>query len=540
MNQKTACHFPGLARGLRYLGVKCMKGRVTRRRFLAAAGSAALGLTGMATLGASRAQAKSLVFTLDAVPDRANEAQAIVAQLHEAGIGAEVRIWERAALLDQIRAGDRAAYTTDWGSAWFDPFDLAIPKLKTGDRGNFSFYSNADVDTAFAAASTTADQAVRRRALLDVQRIVFKDAPWIFGYVAQNIEASSAALTGWTPSADNGEILYPAAVRGGDTVTVGMRADSIVTLDPAMYRDRDTEAVLRNIYDGLLAHTPAGKIVPQLATSWTRVRPTEYVFTLRGGVRFHNGDPLTADDVVFTFERVIAEGGVEGKSSPRKGLLGPITQAQKIDDLHVRFTLGAPFPENLVLEALRALPVVPQKYFQRVGEAGFTARPVGSGPFAFAQGALNSQIILRRNDAYWAGPAKLRQVVFRMMPEPATRIAALLAGEVQIIQEVPPDLVGRLSGSPDVAVKTVDGTRSFEIELNNKKAPFDDARVRQALNYAVNWDAILKNIYHGYGKRLATAFLPSGFGYDGSLRPYPYNPAKAKELLAAAGYGAGA
>jgi len=164
------------------------------------------------------------------------------------------------------------------------------------------------------------------------------------------------------------------------------------------------------------------------------------------------------------------------------------------------------------------------------------AKPIGSGPFTYSRGAVNADIGLVRNDSYWAGPAKLRQVIFRMMPEPSTRIAALLAGEVQIIQEVPPDVVDRLKANPNVVVKTAEGTRSYEIELNNTTAPFSDVRVRQALNYAINWQPILQDVYHGYAQRLATGFLPSGFGYDPSLKPYPYDMAKAKELLQQAGY----
>ncbi len=122
------------------------------------------------------------------------------------------------------------------------------------------------------------------------------------------------------------------------------------------------------------------------------------------------------------------------------------------------------------------------------------------------------------------------------MPEASTRIAALLAGEVQIIQAVPPDLVDLIANVPGLSVHTALGTRSYQIELNNAKAPFDDVRVRQAVNYAIDWDSILTNIYRGYADRLATPFLPSGFGYASDLAPYPYNPEKAKELLQQAGY----
>jgi peptide/nickel transport system substrate-binding protein len=180
--------------------------------------------------------------------------------------------------------------------------------------------------------------------------------------------------------------------------------------------------------------------------------------------------------------------------------------------------------------------IVPKAYMEKVGVDGFKKAPIGSGPFQYERGSLDSQIVLKRFDGYWGGPAKLAQVVFRMMPEPSTRVAALLSGEVQIIQAVPPDLVARLQSAPNVSVKMAEGTRAYQIELNNKVAPFNDVRVRQALNLAVDWDSILKNIYQGDGQRLATAFLPSGFGYDASLKPYPYDPARAKELLQQAGY----
>jgi peptide/nickel transport system substrate-binding protein len=485
---------------------------------------------------AGRASAAGpLSFVLDTTANRATEAQAIVAQLSRAGINAQVRVWQLSVLRDQMLAGQRAAYTTDWGSAYFDPYDLAVPKFVTKARGNFSFYSNPAVDHDMTVASSTTNEAQRKAAYFDAQRRIFTDAPWAFGYVLQNIEAQASTVSGWAPAPDNSETMYPASIRGGDTIIVGMRNDSIAPLDPGI-PPTDREAVLRNVFDGLVGAGPHGSVVPQLATSWRKIGPAAYEFTLRPGVKFQNGDPVTADDVVFTFERVLTPGAISGYSSTRKDLLGPIQRVQKIDESHVRFLYSASFPEALVLQSLVHFQIVPQKYLQQTGEQGFIAKPVGAGPFRFVRGALNSEIVLERYDGYWAGPARVRQVIFRMMPDPSSRIAALLAGEVQIIQEVPADLVARLKGSPNVEVKTSEGTRSYEIEFNTKAAPFNDARVRQAVNYAINWDSILRDIYHGYGQRLATAFLPSGFGYDPSLKPYPYDPAKARELLRAAGY----
>jgi peptide/nickel transport system substrate-binding protein len=188
--------------------------------------------------------------------------------------------------------------------------------------------------------------------------------------------------------------------------------------------------------------------------------------------------------------------------------------------------------------------IVPQKYIQAVGDKGFADKPVGAGPFKFVRGKLDAEVVLARFDDYYGGspdlppvgPAKVKQAVFRTMPEPSTRVAALLAGEVHIIQAIPTDLIDKLDKSDRVMLKTVDGTRSYQIEFNTKKPPFDDPRVRRAVNMAINWDEILKEIYSGYGKRLSTCFLPSGFGYDPSLQPFGYNPEAAMTLLKDAGY----
>jgi peptide/nickel transport system substrate-binding protein len=188
--------------------------------------------------------------------------------------------------------------------------------------------------------------------------------------------------------------------------------------------------------------------------------------------------------------------------------------------------------------------IVPKRYIQTVGDRAFAERPVGAGPFKYLAGRVDGQIVLERHEKYYGGapelapvgPAPLRGVVFRMMPEPATRVAALKAGEVHIIEDLPVDLITEIERDPRTEVKATQGTRVSGVELNNAKPPFNDLKVRQALNHAVNWDVILKAIYRGYGTRLATAFLPSGFGYNPRLRPYTYDLTRARALLREAGY----
>jgi peptide/nickel transport system substrate-binding protein len=490
----------------------------------------------------AQAAGKTLSIIIDTEADRADEAEIIATYLRAVGVEAEVRIWEWNALKERLLAGERQMYLTDWGSAYFDPFDLVIPKLGTADRGNYSGYSNTELDELLKQVQMTADQNERKKAYFEAQGIIFQDAPWIFGYALKETEAARAEVANWQPSMDSRMNLHDVGLTRGDTIVVGMKADKIITLDPAMYRDRSTETVLRNMFDGLVTRTWDGKVVPEIAESWTISSDNTYIFKLRKDVKFHNGATLDADDVVFTFERVLKDGAIAGQSSPRKGLLGPLETVEKIDEYTVKFTLANPFP--IFPQALVHFQIVPKDYIKKVGDNEFAAKPIGAGPFKFKEGRLDDQIVMERFDAYYGGsreippvgPAPAKRAIFRMMPEATVRVAALKAGEVHIIQQLPPDLAKTLSVDKNIQVKSVDGTRVCCVELNCQKPPFDDVRVRRAMNYAVDWDAILKSIYGGNGVRLACAFLPSGFGFDPGLLPYPYDPEKAKALLREAGY----
>lgn len=486
---------------------------------------------------------KELSLVIDCEDSRKDEAEAVASQLREIGIQAEVRTWEWSALKEQILQGNRQAYMTDWGSSYFDPFDLVIPKLKTGDRGNYSFYSNPELDSILDQAVSATDNAVRKELYYKAQDIIYKDAPWIFGYYLKEIGAASKDVQGWKVSMDSRINLHDVSC-SGDTIVVGLGADKIITLDPGNYRDRDTETVIRNIFDALVTRTPDGKVVPEIAESWDVPDPQTYVFHLRKGVKFHDGHELNADDVVFTFERVLKENGISGQTSPRKGLLGPLERVEKIDDYTVKFTLKNAFP--VFTQALVHFQIVPKHYIEAVGDEEFARKPIGTGPFKFKEGNLSDRIVLERFDDYYGGspdlppvgPAKVKTAIFRLMPDPTARVAALKAGEVQIINNVPPNMAKELEKDGNIQVQSAPGTRVYGIELNVKKPPFDDVRVRQALNYAINWDEILNTVYEGSAERLSTIFLPSGFGFNKDLKPYSYDPAKAVQLLKEAGFNA--
>lgn len=485
---------------------------------------------------------KTLSVVIDCEANRKDEAEAVASQLRQIGIQAEARTWEWSNMKSEFMAGNRQLYMTDWGSSYFDPFDLAIPKLVTGERGNYSFYSNADLDSLLEQATSAVDDEERKSLYYRVQDILYEDAPWVFGYCLEETAAASEKVGNWHVSMDSRINLHDVTLENGDTITVGLGIDKIITLDPGNYRDRDTETVIRNMFDALVTRTWDGKVIPEIAESWETPDPTTYVFKLRPGITFHNGEALDADDVVFTFDRVLKENGIGGATSPRLGLLGPLASVTKEDQYTVKFTLNNPFP--VFPQALCHFQIVPKDYIEEVGDEEFAKKPVGAGPFMFKEGRLDDQIVMTRFDGYYGGapelepvgPASIKVAVFRMMPDPATRVSALKAGEIHIADRLPPDMAASLAGDSGVRVESVPGTRVYAIEICNTKAPFANPQVRKALNHAIDWEAIISSIYGGKAERVSTALIPSGFGYNHDLKPYEYDPAKAVELLREAGF----
>lgn len=317
------------------------------------------------------------------------------------------------------------------------------------------------------------------------------------------------------------------------TVIVGIKGP-VLSLDPANHRDRVTESVLRNIYDNLVTTDVNGKIIPKVAESWENPTPTEWVFNIRKGIKFHDGSDLTAADVKFTFDRIITEGAIDGKTAARKGLLGPLKEVQVIDDNTVKFLLDSPWPIFLTMLPLEQ--IVPKAYMEKVGLKGFLEKPIGSGPFKLVQAKLDERIALERNDGYFEGAPKIKNLAFDVIPESSSRIAALTAGEVQRIHALSPTLVSQLESDKNIEVKVADGTRVYMLEMNTQKPPFDNVKVRQAMNYAIDMNSIIKQILSGYATRLAGPMLSNAFGINTDLKPYEYNPAKAKQLLQEAGY----
>ncbi|TBL75801.1 ABC transporter substrate-binding protein [Paenibacillus thalictri] len=317
------------------------------------------------------------------------------------------------------------------------------------------------------------------------------------------------------------------------SVLVGIKGP-LLSLDPANYRDRLTESVLRNVFDGLVTTDEKGVIKPAIAESWENTTPTEWVFKLRKDVKFHDETALKAEDVKYTFDRILKENGIDGKTSPRKGLLEGVKEVQIVDDYTIKFVLNNPWP--ILLTMLPLQQIIPKAYAEKVGDKGLSEKPIGAGPFKLVKAKLDERVEMVRFDDYYGGAPKIKNLAFDVIPESSSRIGALKAGEVQRIHDLSASLSKTLMNDPSLDVKTVEGTRVYMLQMNVQKPPFDNVKVRQAMNHAINMDSIIDKILNNYATRLAGPMLSNAFALDTSLKPYEYNPAKAKELLAEAGY----
>lgn len=314
------------------------------------------------------------------------------------------------------------------------------------------------------------------------------------------------------------------------------------TLDPANHRKRETETILRNIYDGLLTRDTEMRIVPELAESFTQVSPTVYDFVIRQGVKFHDGSDMTVEDVKFTLDRLTVENAMGGQTSPRQSLMGPVESVEVIDERTVRIHLSEPWP--ILAAMLPNQQIVSKAFVEAVGHDGLATQTNGTGPFKLVDWRRGDSIILERFEGYYGGSADIEpvgeacveRVIFKFIPENASRVAALLAGDVDIINELPPFSIEQVRNSPNADVMTVNGTRSFYIALNNQGDIFDDVLVRRAVAHAIDRDLIIDRILDGNAVAINGILSPDAFGFKDGLTSYDYDPEQARALLAEAGY----
>lgn len=314
------------------------------------------------------------------------------------------------------------------------------------------------------------------------------------------------------------------AVTGGELV-VGISQDLGDSLDPYQLTAAGTREVLFNIYEGLVKATATGEYVPAVASDSTVSEDgLTYTFTLRKGVRFHNGDTVTAEDVKYSFE-TCAETTVD------TALAAALSSVQTLsaEGDTVTITLAEPNPDFLSYVGM--VYIVPDDYTEQ------STAPVGTGPFQFVSRSVQENLVMEKFADYWGEPAYLDKVTFKIFEDANALMSALSAESVDLAVHLTIDQVNTLSAE---TYKTLEGTMNLvqALYLNNAVEPFNNEKVRQAMCYAVNVDEILQLTSEGHGAKLGTSIYPAFTKYfDESLvDAYPYDVEKAKQLLAEAGY----
>jgi peptide/nickel transport system substrate-binding protein len=313
-----------------------------------------------------------------------------------------------------------------------------------------------------------------------------------------------------------------------------------VTLAPRWLDPAETESaitpfmVLYGIHDALVKPMPSGLTTPSLAESWTVSKDSlAYEFVLRNGVKFHNGDPVTADDVKFSFERY--HGGAA------KLLKERVKEVRVIDPRRVRFVLKEPWPDFLTFYGTTATGagwVVPKKYVEKVGDTGFQKAPIGAGPYRFVSVNPGIELVLEAFEGYWRKAPSVKRIVLKSVPDETTRAAALKRGEVDVAYFLNGPIaedVRRTAGLKLMAVRTNSVFFLDFVEQWDPKSPWHDQRVRLAASLAIDRKAINEAEALGFSG-LTGNIVPRHMEFALPIEPHPYDPKRAKQLLTEAGY----
>jgi peptide/nickel transport system substrate-binding protein len=287
------------------------------------------------------------------------------------------------------------------------------------------------------------------------------------------------------------------------------------------------------LYDGLINLGPRG-MVPALAESWIISPDGKQIdFKLRKGVTFHNGDPFSAEDVKFTFEKILAP---DNTHSYRRGFVDSLDRVEVVDPQNVRFILKQPWPAFFTTARYALTYILPKAYFERVGSKGFQDKPVGTGSFAFDSMKAGEWVKVAANAKYWGTPPKFRTATLRLVAEPFTRYAMMERGEADIAAGLTGALLEKARANPKLKIVVSSFSGTSGILFNKKLFPeADDRRVRLAIAHAINREAISEKVLGGVCRPATSIFTPGTFGYLDGLSLIPYDPGKARELLKEAG-----
>src|SRR5262247_894686 len=263
-----------------------------------------------------------------------------------------------------------------------------------------------------------------------------------------------------------------------------------------------------------------------LAESW-QMKGTKLQFNLRKNVRFHDGAPFTSKDVLASFKRILTD-----KQSLQAPNLQNVGEMDAPNDHTVSITLKK--ADANALEDINSLVIMKQAAAEKMGE--LDNRPIGTGPFKFTSWDRSGLFVIRRNESYWGQAPKIDEVIYKSIQEDAARIAALEAGQADVISNIPPHEVARLKANPRIRIQQVQGLRPIFLVLSPAYKPLDNVKVRRAITHAIDRERIIKHILEGYAYPLSGLLSPQVFGYEPSAKAFSYDPEKAKQQLTEAGF----
>jgi peptide/nickel transport system substrate-binding protein len=308
-------------------------------------------------------------------------------------------------------------------------------------------------------------------------------------------------------------------------------------MDPGRSTQVLTVNYFYNLYDALTRWDAPLQLQPSLATAWRSVNETTWEFTLRPGVRFHDGSPLTAEDVRATLERNL----VPGKTVVQPGFT-TIEAVQVVSPSVVRIVTKKPDPLLPVRMAQMGAQILPARLTTEDGVKELARRPVGTGSYRFVEWVKDERLVMEANRDWWGWEGRtpaIERVIWKPIPDDFPRLVALDKGEADIVTNVPPDRIKAIAEGRTTRIVSTPATRTVTFWINTNAPPLSDKRVRQAMHYALDVPAIVRSLYAGMGKPFSGGLADTDFGYNPALKPYPYDPAKARTLLAEAGYARG-
>lgn len=316
------------------------------------------------------------------------------------------------------------------------------------------------------------------------------------------------------------------------TLVLAQSAD-ITTLDPQNSLSTNGDRVFRNMFSRLFHRDEKMEIQPELVESYENVDDVTWKFKLKLGVKFHNGDPLTAEDVKFSLDRVMND-----QSLKEYPYFTQLSEVKVIDELNFEIITDGPMPTLLPLLAKSGADVLPKKYIDQVGLEEFQKKPVGSGPYKLVEWKRDDRVVLEAYDDYFDGAPKWKEVIVRAIPESSTRVGELLTGGVDIATDIPPNEWDRVNNEKGVSLVTGDTTRVMLLVVRTTDGfATADPKVREAIDLAINEKAIVDSVLKGTGVPVRSRVPKGVIGSNPDLyNSYVYDLDKAKKLLAEAGY----